>query len=106
MNTLFDQQILSKGSIRQYEKVFQLEVKFGFQFKLSKCEFLPFDLDLSLGHCIIPLGRFRISKDTNVITNMSRPHNISAVERFLTLISMGALWPPTAFPQYLWNDLS
>ena len=73
-------------ALGQYEKVFQLKVKFGVQFKPSKCEFLSSDLEI-LGHRIKPVGRFPISKGTNAITYMPRPHNVSAVKRFLGMVS-------------------
>ena len=69
----------------QYEKVFQLAVKFGVQFKPPKCELFSSDLEI-LGHTITPVGRFSISKGTNAITNMPRPHNVSAVKLFLGMV--------------------
>ena len=66
-----------------------LRVKFGVQFKPCKCELFSFDLEI-LGYRITPVGRFRISKDTNAINNMPRPHNLSAVKRFLGMV--GYFW--------------
>ena len=72
-------------ALGQYEKVFKLAVKFGAQFKPSKCEFFSSDLEI-LGHRITPVGRFPISKGTNAIINMPRPHNVSAVKHFLGIV--------------------
>ena len=44
-------------ALGQHEKVFQLAVKFGGQFKPSKCEFFSSDLEI-LGHRITPAADF------------------------------------------------
>ena len=73
-------------ALSRYELVFEHAAKFDIQFKPTKCAFFSQDLEI-LGHRVIPLGWFPISKGTEAISAMPRPHNVSSVKRFLGMVN-------------------
>ena len=72
-------------ALSQYEKVFERAVKFGLQFKPTKCFFFSENLEI-LGHRITPECRYPTQKGTEAISAMPRPHNVSSVKRFLGMV--------------------
>ena len=68
-----------------YESILKRAVKFGIQFKPSKCIFFSQNLDI-LGHRITPEGRFPTEKGTEAISNFPRPNNVSSLKRFLGMV--------------------
>ena len=72
-------------AIHQYDKILATAVKFGLQFKPSKCYFFSENLEI-LGHRVTPEGRFPTQKGTEAIMSMPRPHNVSSVKRFLGMV--------------------
>ena len=72
-------------ALSQYEKVFERAVKYGLQFKPTKCVFFSENLEI-LGHRITPACRFPTQKGTEAISAMPRPHNVSSVKRFLGMV--------------------
>ena len=73
-------------ALSHYELVFECAAKFGVQFKPSKCVFFSQDLEI-LGRRVTPLGQFPTSKDTEAISAMPRPRNVSSVKRFLGMVN-------------------
>ena len=72
-------------TLHQHDKILATAVKFGLQFKPSKCYFFSENLEV-LGHRITLEGRFPTQKGTEAIMSMHRPHNFSAVKRFLGMV--------------------
>ena len=72
-------------ALSQYEKVLQCAVKFGLQFKPTKCFFFSENLEI-LGHRITPECRYPTQKGTKAISAMPHPHNVSSLKRFLGMV--------------------
>ena len=72
-------------ALGQYEKVLQHAVKFGLQFKPTKCLFFSENLEI-LKHRITPGCRYPTQKGTEAISAMPCPDNVSSVKRFLGMV--------------------
>ena len=73
------------AALQHYDQVFERAIKFGIQFKSSKCGFFSQDLQV-LGHRITPRGKLPTTKGTEAISAMPRPKNVSGVKRFLSMV--------------------
>ena len=79
-------------ALTHYEKIFERASQFCLQFKPSKCEVFSQELQV-LGHKINTEGRFPTDKGTDAISRFPRPHNVSALKRFLGMV--GYFWEYT-----------
>ena len=82
------------AALSHYDKIFARAVKFGLQFKPSKCTFFSIDLTV-LSHRITPVGRFLSDKGTEAISNfpnLKQPPNLN-VFRYGRLFSRIYLQP-------------
>ena len=72
-------------ALEHYELLLKTAVKFGIQFKPTKCSFFSQDLQV-LGRRITPLGHFPTQKGTEAISDMPRPAKVNGVKRFLGMV--------------------
>ena len=72
-------------ALSHYERIFARSVKYGLQFKPSKCAFFSTDLTV-LGHRITPFGRFPSEKGTKAISNFPPPKTATQLKRFLGMV--------------------
>ena len=72
-------------ALEHYEQLLKTAVKFGIQFKPTKCSFFSQDLQV-LGHRITPQGRFPTQKGTEAVSDLPRPTKVNGVKRFLGMV--------------------
>ena len=72
-------------ALAHYEQLLKTAVKFGIQFKPTKCSFISQDLQV-LGHRITPQGRFPTQKGTEAVSDLPRPTKVNGVKRFLGMV--------------------
>ena len=74
-----------EAALTHYQKIFERAVKYGLQFKPSKCTFFSTDLHV-LGHRISPFGRFPAEKGTEAISEFPQPRTTTQLKRFLGMV--------------------